>query len=115
MIKRKIHVLMMAASLTTISSYTAANTMHPTDDGNRNAGHDFNLSIGGYIKSIAGFYDSKFINQNHRDFQTASQVYFTASKKAANDVEYNAFIELYTSTDSSINTSEAYITMKSKY
>lgn len=115
MSRKNAPLLIMALSLTTLSSYATANVMRPTDDGNRNAGHDLNLSIGGYIKSIAGVYDSKFINQNHREFQTASQVYFTASKKAANGVEYNAFVELYTSTDSSINTSEAYITMKSDY
>lgn len=115
MIKSKKQLLIAALSLTAIPLSAIANVNHPMDDGNRNAGHNFNLSIGGYIKAIGGLYDSKFRDENHRDFQTTSQVYFTASKKAANDVEYNAFIELYTSTDSRINTSEAYITMKSDY
>lgn len=106
-------ILLLALSLSALPSYANANA--PTDDGNRKAGHDFDLSIGGYIKSIAGFYDSKFVEQNHRDFQTSSQIYFAASKRASNDIEYNAFIQLYTSTDSTINSSEAYITAKTDY
>ncbi|MBP9877106.1 MAG: porin [Alphaproteobacteria bacterium] len=75
---------------------------------------DLHLYISGYVKFLAGFYDSKYQNENHREFLTASEIHFDAVREAANGVEYSAFIQLRTSTDDRLNADKVHMSVKTR-
>lgn len=76
--------------------------------------NDLHLYVSGYIKFLAGAYDSKYTNQNHREFLTASEVHFDVVRETASDVEYRAFIQLRTSTDDRLNADRVHISAKTR-
>lgn len=105
--------LPLSSALANDYEATARKGTESNDPGFRQ--QDLHLYISGYIKSLAGVYDSKYQNENHRDFLTASEVHLDIVRETNHDVEYRAFIQLRTSTDDRLNADRVHMSAKTKY
>lgn len=116
----KTFAIMTALSCTSLSAALADEyeaTAHKTTESQNSASFrqsDLHLYISGYVKFLAGAYDSKYVKENNREFLTASEIHLDAVREAANGVEYRAFIQLQTSTDDRLNADKVHMSVKTR-
>lgn len=72
------------------------------------------IDIGGFVKFELGFYDSDFVDENHRDARTQSKLEMKWKNTAESGLEYGMRVRLLAATDQTTQADKANIWIESK-